>query len=431
VNKIFEDKSLVVVFAYASAGLGHLRVTDALYHGLPENLSPLLLRTQDQSVSFFHRLTSISLIGRFIGEAMQKGILERIITKIYSAQLRSTSDILYKQMLTILDQRISVPKKLLVIATHFGLAHQLAAVKQKLEQKYGIKVYLVVQVTDDSPQRMWDVKGADLIVVPSRKTKRLLKSKALKAVSPYPINPSFAFGLEKFKSENKAAQVGKGNSKIHICIPVSGAAVGLNYIKNLITALHESEKRYYFHIVARQNLYTKTFLEWAEKQDYIQALSSIQDREVVNLYEQVYLNNIISLEITKPSEQCFKAILDPTRVGGSVLLLTHPVGRQEYDNLDFLYRHKLIPNKLERDLLWESNINEKLASKAKHWRGLRLPDNPKKAADFILWCKEQSLFLQMMQFSRPVYKWQKNAYEVRSDGVSLFWKKVATLITRA
>jgi hypothetical protein len=36
-----------------------------------------------------------------------------------------------------------------IVCTHFGLAHQLAVVKEELVQTLGVKVILAVIVTDD------------------------------------------------------------------------------------------------------------------------------------------------------------------------------------------------------------------------------------------------------------------------------------------
>jgi len=109
---------------------------------------------------------------------------------------------------------------------------------------------------------------------------------------------------------------------------------------------------------------------------------------VVDLYEKVYEDNRILLEVTKPSEQSFKALISPTCIGGSILLFSEPVGRQEWDNISFLRRHNLIPDKNVQERLWK--LPEKLSEEAKGelrgWRGLMLPRGAGESARFIKWC---------------------------------------------
>jgi len=145
----------------------------------------------------------------------------------------------------------------------------------------------------------------------------------------------------------------------------------------------------------------------------------------VNMYEDTYMHEIISLEIVKPSEQTFKALINPGRRGGVILLFTEPIGRQEFDNLDFLKRHKLIPAKHEQTILWKEaekngDVSQEMYTKALQWRGLILPQDPQKAADFILWALKTKLLFQMM------HKKEENIddKELSPYGVELFWKKV-------
>jgi len=74
------QKSVMVIFTYAPAGLGHLRVTDALYHGLPDGVDPIILGSQDSFIRLAHRFTSIHPIARYIFEWAQHGALTEIFT---------------------------------------------------------------------------------------------------------------------------------------------------------------------------------------------------------------------------------------------------------------------------------------------------------------------------------------------------------------
>ena len=70
-------------------------------------------------------------------------------------------------MCRLIEERFEPPKKILVVSTHFGLAHKLAVVKEKLKKEKGVEIILVVLVSDDTFQHIWYVDGADLLVVPS------------------------------------------------------------------------------------------------------------------------------------------------------------------------------------------------------------------------------------------------------------------------
>lgn len=89
------------------------------------------------------------------------------------------------------------------------------------------------------------------------------------------------------------------------------------------------------------------------KRSYVDITVSSQDKEIVHKYEEIYKEFPISLEITKPSEQSFKALLECTMQGASLLLFSEPIGRQEKDNLNFLRRSNLIPHISVNNLLWE------------------------------------------------------------------------------
>lgn len=426
------DKDLLLLFAYAPSGLGHLRVTDALYHGLPAGTNPLILGAQDKSISFFHRFMSIHIVTRNIMEWTQRGFGEDVFTYLYKHFLRSKSKLLYQQITTILDEEINPPKTVLIVATHFGLAHQLSAIKQKLETDRKIKIFLIVQVTDDSPQHLWYIDGADIIFVPSEETKINLleygQRSGLKRVSiqvnPYPISPYLATNLTPEKLHNRIQQINPDSkSLIHIAIPISGAAVGTGYLTKLIYALHKTSNRFVFHIVAKNAMYNQQFLQRLKNKDYINTYISQSDRETVDAYEKLYLNEIISLEITKPSEQAFKTLFKPSEIGGSILLFSKPIGRQEYDNLDFLRRHFLIPKKHQQKFLWDYTQEKQLLEQFMQWRGLFLPENPTEAAKFILYLLEQKIFLSMMKHERP-HDFKQHTNEINPFGVKLFWEKV-------
>ncbi len=436
-NLILGDKSLVIIFTYAAAGLGHLRVTNALYRGLPKNVTPLLLGSQDKSISSIHRFTSIHPWTRGFAEWVQRGMPEDIFTYFYRMYLRGETDLLYRQMLTILDQRIELPKTVLIVATHFGLAHQLAAIKRKIEFKRQVKVVLAVQVTDDSPQHIWYVPGTDLIFVPSDKTRQELINYGKKnhlpelkfIVSAYPVSPELGRFLSDKKYQERIDQTDlHKQTNIKVIIPVSGAAVHLSFFTKLIDLLGQSTRRFQFKIISKNSPYTVNFINQMLLRKNVSLVTSGHDREVVDEYEKIYQKEVISLEITKPSEQTFKALLNPKQVGGSILLFAAPVGRQEYDNLQFLRRHHLIPDVSDSKLLWKladrgislkTYDSKHLLHSATGWRGLELPIGSTLTVRFIWWSLQEGIFNQMARFERHV-----DSNEVSSLGVNFFWQEV-------
>lgn len=437
------SKSLIVLFAYAPAGFGHLRVTDAFYHGLPKDVTPVLLGSQDTSITFIHRLMSIHPIVSTVTRWAEEGWGEDVFTYFYRLFLKSHTKLLYSQLTTILDERIEVPKTILIVATHFGLAHQLGAIKQQLTKEKKVKIILIVYVTDDYPHHIWYVEEADKIFVPSEKTKAellkygreiKLKKVPIEALA-YPIAPIFGKELVPKKIQNRIQQVSKeSNSTIHIAVPISGAAVGIKFITKVMDLLNKKSNRFLFHVIVKSTNYTNRFIKAMKKRNYVFLHVVAHDREVVDLYEKLYVHYVISLEITKPSEQAFKALCDYGKIGASILLFSQPVGKQEYANLDFLSRHKLIPSKEESILLAKKFLkNEKLIyddifKQSFSWRGIRLPNGSKSASEFIWWSLEQGLFINMMNYKVRPAKADLHAHELKHDGVNQFWVRVKRLI---
>ena len=443
-DKSLSDSSLMLVFSYSPAGLGHLRVTEALYDGLPGKVTPMLLGSQDKTITYIQRLVSLHPLMRSLFEwGQSQGAQEYFFTYFYRLSLRKGAKLLYKQVVTLLEQRLKRPKTLLIIATHFGLAHQIAAIKEQLQQEQKIKVVLVVVVTDDSPQFIWYVDRADLIFVPSIYTKKKLQAYAGKTkqsrtkivVNPYPVSPVLNQELTVNKYQERIAQLdNKQQNRVHLMFPVSGAAIGMDFFVKLVDQLYAKSSRYFFHIVAKTSLYTLPYLNELMSRPYVKLHLANSDRETVDLYEQVYRQNNFALEITKPSEQAFKALIPNHKVGGSILLFAEPVGRQEIDNLNFMVKHGLIPNLTQQRYLWslaerksELNILKNkpdLWDKSQYWRGVVLPHHSHNCAQFIWWGHNSGLFKRMMKNTQQPIQDQEFVQEVSPDGVTLFWEKV-------
>ncbi len=429
--EIMDSDSLLIIFSYAPAGFGHLRVMDALYDGLENKTSALVLGSQDQVVTFFHRLSSVHPLIRKVFEWMQQGTAEEIFTRIYRFSLRAKTSHLEKQIKTILNQVVIKPKTLLVVSTHFGLAHQFGKLKQKITQELKLKTFLVVQVTDDSPQKMWYIPEADIIFVPSDYTKEKLLAYGQQSnfripkieVIPYPVSPLLTRQAQDLYWQSRCSQVDpQRDTQINILIPISGAAVGLDFFIKLTQHLYEANNRFKFHILVKKTLYTEMFVNKMVVLPYINLHVFPDDREMVNQYEEIYHREVISLEITKPSEQAFKALLAPQQVGGSILLFTTPIGRQEYDNLKYLARNTLIPDREQTRKIWKrAKIRKPLAiESADGLRGIQLPSEPVQAATFIEQMLTEGVFQNMLRY--------KKRGILDSSGVAKFWQHVYSMI---
>lgn len=440
------DPKLAIILAYAPAGLGHLRVTDAFRHGLPKTATPILLSAREESIRMLHRLSSVNPVLLKLMEWVQRGRPQAIMTRVYRRLILSDAYKMEEQLFDIYKQRVELPTGLLVIASHFGIAHQVGKIKKHLEGRIGIPVYLVVQVTDDSPQSIWYVPGADLISVPSESTRQELISYGERnhlpvvkfVVNPYPISSELSEDLTENNFKFRELQYKfKSNVPIHMLIPVSGAAVGITYAMQLVSELRRKSKRFQFHIVAKRNVFTDMFVGRMEQKSYVQTYTSHSDRQIVELYETAYAQAVIGFEVTKPSEQAFKALLSVRQKGGSVLLFTDPVGRQEYDNLAFLRRHLLIPTLEEQQSLFEAanakrKISEtefsKLYPGCAGWRGLSLPIDAATAAKFVIWAIEQGLFGLMRDKHACRLTDEACSRETGSNGVTKFWHEVDLLL---
>jgi hypothetical protein len=432
----------MIIFSYAPAGLGHLRVADALYDGLPKDADPLILGSDDENIRRIHRVMSTYPVIRQLTEALQSEGISKLTFPLYRQYLRKRTKGVYFQLKTILEQRLDKPETVLVVATHFGLAHQLAAIKKQLEMEEEVRIILAVIVTDDSPQEIWYVEGADMIFVPSHITKIKLEQYGEEMhfrgtkfiVNPYPISPILGKRLEENEFKDKEAQLMPiATRTIHVSVPISGAAVGTNYNFKLMEALHKANNRYLFHITAKNAPYTISFLNNCLNMHFIKETILMKDREVVVAYEEQFKNDILAMEITKPSEQAFKAILSTESRGGVILLFSRPVGRQEYDNLNFLRQHFLLPKLDLNKQLWElvekggtltDEEKTELLQKARRWRGMLLPDDPVLAADFIEWCLKEKIFSEMLLCKAKARKKDQYPEELGKKGVEQFWKKM-------
>ncbi|MFA6249869.1 MAG: hypothetical protein WC686_00005, partial [Candidatus Shapirobacteria bacterium] len=159
----------LVVFTYAIEGLGHLRVTDTLYDGLPRGIDAAMLDVSDTKIIYWHRLMSLYPFVRKVLKWFQQEKNEYWFYSIYIRMLLNGSNNLYRKMINLLTEKWPNKKTVVVVSTHYGLAQQMAGIKNRLEKDLNIRLILVVQVTDATAIKIWYVEEADLMVVPSKK----------------------------------------------------------------------------------------------------------------------------------------------------------------------------------------------------------------------------------------------------------------------
>lgn len=433
---VFDD--VLVLFTQTQAGLGHLRVTDALEHGMPGDIASTVLHSLDKTVTVTHAIASRHIVLRHISDWIQRGAAESVFTKLYRRYLTRHTDIVWQQMTTLLESQATKPRTLLIIATHFGLAHQLSALKERLAKAYDVRVILVVVVTDDTAIKLWAVRNADYVIAPSDTTKKKLASyhKASGFSTdtayiqlPYMVSGRLGVLCSPPEFASRAAQVQAGGVvPTHIAIPISGAAVQLSYFDELVSDLRHSGFSSRIHLVSLKMPATKEFLGRMMGEEYVNVSVSSLPGEVVEIYEQLYEREVIAIEVTKPSEQAFKCLLAPKRRGGALLLFSDPVGRQEEDNIWFMDRHDLIPPAGLQRVMWQAALanreaTDEMRTRAERWRGLRLPASSHESATFIAWCKKEGIFTAMVHFAG----FAKDP-ALAPNGVAQFWEKMEQIV---
>jgi hypothetical protein len=449
-NKFFSDPSIQILFATAPTGLGHIRVTEALKSELDKTIKTETIGIINPTSQFLYRIVSQNMATRWMMEFLQTNpIGERAVAWFYTKKLRSHTRSVRLYLQTIIEkQKRQIPNSsrgllavrndkvsetVVIVATHFALAHQIAACKKKIERNLLVKIILAVVVTDDSPQIMWAVRGADYIFVPSILCKKGIQKELGEKigttkviVSAYPLSKNMQTNLSEKSQIKREVQVDPhSHKKLKILIPISGAAIGLSYFQSLIPEVTR-RKDISVTVVSRDSSYTKSFIHWCKRQKQIHVLKSTSDHNVVLAYEKQMRTKIFAVEITKPSEQSFKALLHPEQKGGLILLFSKPVGRQEYDNSAFLKRHGLMPGSSDEKTLSRlfyfnqtAKINQNFLERAKAWRGIEIPWIGVEGGVAIMRLYETGILKAMSNFES-----QTSIPELRSDGSRMFWERM-------
>jgi hypothetical protein len=283
-------------------------------------------------------------------------------------------------------------------------------------------------VTDDSPQKVWAVKGSDITFVASQETRDRLakffpkdKRDSVKAIS-FPVGTRLTQNLSTSEFDFVVKQLdAKSNALTQIEIPISGAAVQLNYFSKFVENL--CREGFEFTIIGQDSMLTKGFFDTVQRFPHVQLSIGKDSWETVNFYESLfYQPNRPSIEMTKPSEQAFKAILNPRQRGGTIMLLTAPIGRQEYDNLNFLIRNGLLATYEEQKKLFKEKDLKEWVDKARHWRAIRIPDDPTEAANFVKRLKQFGIFYAMLSAVVP------ERSELKDNGVIRIWEEIGKLV---
>jgi hypothetical protein len=430
-----------VVLGTSPTGLGHIRVTKALLDGLPENIQPEVIGIDDATVSFLYHIISTNIYLRSFFEFTQTNpIAEKLTTMILRHSQASDLKPTIKSLQKIIDNNPEI-KKIVFVSTHPAIATKIQKIIKK--KIFKIPILHTVIVTDDSPQRFWMIP-ADRLVVPSRDTLRKMKQQfqedrtnyANIIVAPYPINPKYKRVLESHVLFNKQEQLDPDNpQRARVCIPISGAAVQLEFYKSVVEELtcesssHEG-REFTFSIITREGNFTQPFVDYFRNNSQVLFHIGANDLQTVQLYDELYEQlNPPTLEITKPSEQCFKVLTGPNTAGGPILLLTDPVGRQEHDNLKYLERFGFMPSSSTHEKLYQKLLSERKSEvmdfipQARTWRALKLPSDPYEACKFIIACFQCGIFQAMQNFIGYT-----TTDEIAPNGVDIIWNEINSII---
>jgi hypothetical protein len=436
-----QDPQTKVIISTSPTGLGHIRVTKALIDGLIDKKKPEIIGISDTTIALMYRIISTNYFLRRIFEFGQNDPLtEKILTDLMRMYQQSHIKSTINEITRIIENDGEI-KQIVFVSTHPMIGSKIQKIIEK--KIFDIPTFHTVIVTDDSPQRFWMVPS-DCIFVPSNQTKDKLETLCKEnninckeiLVAPYPINPKYRTELEPHVLFNKQEQLDPDNpQRARICIPISGAAVQLDFYMSVVQELIDPQdiqdyREFTFSVITREGNFTTPFINYFRHNDQVVFHIGANDLQTVELYDELYEQlNPPSLEITKPSEQCFKVLTGPQTMGGPIILLTDPVGRQEQDNLKYLERFGFMPNMQVHEILYKEMRTDRKSSiislleQAPHWRALKLPSDPIYAAQFIRGCFSNGIFQAMQN-----YKKYTETNELSPNGVETIWSTINAMI---
>lgn len=432
-TNLLTDPHTLIIFTTAPAGLGHLRVTQALWEGLPKGSHSFILGLHDKAISSIHRALSNN---RFLFNTQlfvqHNHKAESVFTNLYRDSLRKQSQDVYDQLYTLITSHQPKLKEVIIVATHFGLAHQIAEIRHHLIGTTGVHISLHVIVTDDTFQPIWAVENANRLCVPSQKMADLYKTyfedEKMRVpkidVQAYPVSPQLAVSKPDVLIKRRK-QLDSQKIPTRISIPISGASTQLDYLMMFVHHITQDDTgKFQVNAIASQNPLTSSFGNIVKHLPNTRIAFGATNQETVEKYTQMLTEDEpITIEVTKPSEQAYKCLYTPKQRGGVLLLFTPPVGKQEEDNLQFLSRHNLLPNpQLSQQLARLGKLTKleihSLLIDAKKWRAICLPKHPREAASQVYMLKSSGILKAMLEYKRP------KDLELSDKGVEMFWKGI-------
>src|SRR5258706_15874197 len=144
-KEYFAQKDIQIIFATAPTGLGHIRVTEALKSALGASVNTETIGIMNPTSQFLHRIMSRYLVLRYVMEIFQSSpILEFLASVIYRKRLRTGNRAVRKYLVNLISMRTLKPKTVLVVATHFGLGHQIASIRKRMERETDVRLVLAI-----------------------------------------------------------------------------------------------------------------------------------------------------------------------------------------------------------------------------------------------------------------------------------------------
>src|SRR5512143_236632 len=111
-----QREDVMLLFTTSPAGLGHVRVTEALRSGVPENVRSEVLGIKDNGIQFLHRISSTNRVLRQVVEFVQNSPgFEGVFTAIYRYLLRRRTGKVYARIVELVNRRRPKPNVLIII----------------------------------------------------------------------------------------------------------------------------------------------------------------------------------------------------------------------------------------------------------------------------------------------------------------------------
>jgi len=130
------------IFTTSPAGLGHIRVMDAIKEGRPSGITSVDIGITNIRANRIHDLGSrVKLFVKLTEFYQTNPLAEKIVTFYYAWYLRHHKKEVIREFQKIATQ-YPKNKVWVIISTHFALAHSISAAKEELEKSLGIKIYL-------------------------------------------------------------------------------------------------------------------------------------------------------------------------------------------------------------------------------------------------------------------------------------------------